>query len=234
MDWVGRRELSVLIAVFVILASLWGFAELADEVGDQETRQFDRTILLSMRSEADMSEPIGPGWVQEMGRDFTAMGGIGVLTLTTLAVIGFLLLEGQRRMAAVVLVATAGALIASTLLKQSIDRPRPDLVPHGSITYTASFPSGHSMHAASTYLTLGALLARIQHRRRAKAFIIMVAVFLTLLVGISRVYLGVHWPTDVLAGWAAGSGWALMCWLLARWLQRTRALPEEPELDSED
>jgi undecaprenyl-diphosphatase len=112
-------------------------------------------------------------------------------------------------------------------LKYSIDRDRPALVPHGSVVYTASFPSGHSMLAASTYLTMGALLARVQRRRRIKAYILMVAITATLLVGISRVYLGVHWPTDVIAGWTAGTGWALLCWLLARWLQAHGAVENE-------
>src|SRR5690606_16756183 len=136
-----------------------------------------------------------------------------------LAVLGYLLLDGKRRIAIVVLIATLGALGVSHILKETFDRDRPDLVPHGMMVYTASFPSAHSMLSASTYLTLGALLARIQRRKRIKAYILLVAISATLLVGISRIYLGVHWPTDVLAGWAAGSAWALMCWLLAHWLQ---------------
>ncbi|RYZ98946.1 MAG: phosphatase PAP2 family protein, partial [Moraxellaceae bacterium] len=176
------------------------------------------------RNPADLSDPIGPRWVEEIGRDFTALGGNAVLTLLTLATVGFLIFEGKRRIAVVVLVATMGALSVSTALKYSFDRERPDLVPHGSVVYTASFPSGHSMLAASTYLTLGALLARVQQRRRMKVYILLVAITLTVLVGISRVYLGVHWPTDVMAGWIAGAGWALMCWLLARWLQQKGAV----------
>ncbi len=117
----------------------------------------------------------------------------------------------------------------STLLKQLFSRPRPDLVPHESFVYTASFPSGHSMMAAVTYLTLGALLARVQPRRQVKAYLLVLAALVTLLVGISRVYLGVHWPTDVLAGWAAGAIWALLSWLVARWLQRRGQV--EPDAD---
>lgn len=220
LQWIGARELSVLVVLFALLASLWGFVELADEVLEGGTGKFDRTILLAMRDSTDRSDPIGPGWVEEMGRDFTALGGVAVLSLVTLGIVGYLLLDGKRRVALVVLVATAGAFAASSLLKQVFDRPRPDLVPHMAIVYTTSFPSGHSMLAASTYLTLGALLARVQRRRRIKAYLLLVAVLITLLVGVSRVYLGVHWPTDVLAGWTAGAGWALGCWLLARWLQR--------------
>ncbi len=231
LQWLGGRELSLLVVLFALLTSLWGFVELAEEVVEGDTGNFDRSVLLAMREAGDPGNPIGPGWVEETGRDFTALGGIPVLSLVTLGVVGYLLLDAKRRVALVVVVATVGALGASTLLKQAFDRPRPDLVQHETRVYTASFPSGHSMLAASTYLTLGALLARVQRRRRIKAYILLLAVLITLLVGLSRVYLGVHWPTDVLAGWAAGSGWALACWLLARWLQRHGQVETQEESD---
>ena len=227
LRWMGSRELPVLMVIFALMASLLIFVELADDVMEGDTGEFDRVILLSMRNSQDLSDPIGPRWVEEIGRDFTALGGNAVLTLLTLAVMGFLILEGKRRMAVVLIVATLGALSLSTALKHYIDRDRPDLVPHGAVVYTASFPSGHSMLAASTYLTLAALLVRTQKNRRIKAYILLVAVMTTILVGISRVYLGVHWPTDVIAGWTAGAGWALLCWLLARWLQLHGAVENE-------
>ncbi len=207
------------MVVFALMGSLWTFVELAEDVMEGDTNDIDRIILLSMRNANDLSDPIGPRWVEEIGRDLTALGGNAVLTLLTLAVMGFLILEGKRRIALVLVVATLGALSLSSVLKYAIDRDRPNLVPHGSVVYTASFPSGHSMLAASTYLTMAALLVRVHRNRRIKAYILLVAIVTTLLVGISRVYLGVHWPTDVLAGWTAGAGWALLCWLFARWLQ---------------
>ena len=103
---------------------------------------------------------------------------------------------------AVLLVAVGGGVLLSTLLKIGFDRPRPDLVPHGAVVY-ASFPSGHAMLSAVVYLTLGALLARVQPRRLLKLYLLGLAILLTVAVGISRVYLGVHWPTDVVAGWAS-------------------------------
>ncbi|HSC66415.1 MAG TPA: phosphatase PAP2 family protein [Cellvibrio sp.] len=224
MLWIGKRELSVLIALFSIMGSLWVFASLTELALEDHPHELDRALLLSMRNPADLSDPLGPGWVEEIGRDFTALGGNAVLILLTIAVIGYLLLDRKPRVVIVVLIATLGALGVSSLLKHTIDRDRPDLVPHGSIVYTASFPSGHSMLAASTYLTLGALLAQLQRRRIIKTYILLVCITITLLVGISRVYLGVHWPTDVLAGWTAGAGWALGCWLLARWLQLHRKI----------
>ncbi|MGB3612030.1 MAG: phosphatase PAP2 family protein [Cellvibrio sp.] len=227
LHWLGSHELPVLLALCIILASLWGFAELAEAVLEGETHEFDQALLLSMRNPADLSDPIGPGWAEEVGRDITALGGNAVLTLLTLAVVGYLLLDGKLKVALVLIVATLGALGVSTLLKNTIDRERPDLVPHHTKVYTASFPSGHSMLSASTFLTMGALLARVQKRKRMKAYILLVAIAATLLVGLSRIYLGVHWPTDVLAGWTAGSAWAVGCWLLARWLQQHHGMEDD-------
>jgi undecaprenyl-diphosphatase len=213
-------ELLPLIALVVIAGGIWIFAELADEVREGETRRIDTRILLALRNPADRSDPLGPPWVEETERDFTALGGVAVMSLLTLGVCGFLLIDGKDRAAVLVLIAVGGGLLWSSVLKHGFERPRPELVPHGSYVYTSSFPSGHSTMAAATYLTLGALLARVQRRRRLKAFLLGFAILITLLVGVSRVYLGVHWPTDVLAGWTLGGIWALICWLLARWLQR--------------
>jgi undecaprenyl-diphosphatase len=213
-------EASALAAIGLLGASLWLFLSIAGAVVEGETTAWDRRLLLVLRNAVDPAIPWGPPWVQEMARDFTALGGVAVLTLMTLAVIGYLLLAGKRNAAIAVLVAVAGGLILSSLLKLGFHRARPDLVPHGSVVYTASFPSGHSMMAAITYLTLGALLARVEGTIWIKIYLLTVAVFLTVLVGVSRVYLGVHWPTDVAAGWAVGAAWALLCSLIMRRLQR--------------
>lgn len=211
----GGRELWILLVVFTLTGLVWGFAELADEVMEGDTGQFDREVMLLMRHSEDIRDPLGPQWVEEMGRDITALGGNVVLSLFVLAVVGYLLLVARKRMVIIVLLAALGSLGINTLLKSGFDRSRPDLVPHSTAVYTASFPSGHAMVAASIYLTLAALLAQLERRRRVKAYIMLVAISITGLVGVSRVYLGVHWPTDVLAGWTAGAGWALLCWLLA-------------------
>jgi undecaprenyl-diphosphatase len=213
-------EASALAGIGLVGASLWLFISIAGEVVEGETTAWDRRLLLALRSAADPAMPWGPPWVQEMARDITALGGVAVLTLMTLAVIGYLLLSGKRHAAVAVFTAVAGGLILSTLLKLGFSRPRPDLVPHGAVVYTASFPSGHSMMAAVTYLTLGALLARVEASIAMKIYLVTVAVVLTVLVGVSRVYLGVHWPTDVAAGWAVGAAWALLCSLVMRRLQR--------------
>ncbi len=218
--WVGKHELSTLVSVAGIAAGLWFFAELADEVMEQDTESFDTAVLLGLRDRSNPQDPLGSRWFEEIMRDFTALGGIGVLTLVASASIGFLLLQKQTGAALFVACSVSGGVITSMSLKSLFARPRPDLVPHGSIVYSASFPSGHSMMAAATFLTLGGLLARVQPSVRMKAYILMLAMILTFLVGVSRVYLGVHWPTDVLAGWTLGAVWAVFCWLIARWLQR--------------
>ena len=168
----------------------------------------------------DPAEPLGPPWLAEMARDITALGGVAVLTLLTLLVASFLALRRLWHAVWLLLAAVGSGVLMSTVLKVVFERPRPDLVPHGSYVSTASFPSGHSMMAAVVYLTLGALLARVEPDRRVKVLVLTAAVVLALLVGVSRVYLGVHWPTDVLAGWTVGGGWAVLFWLVARALQR--------------
>lgn len=212
-------EASGLATIGLLGAALWLFISIAGEVLEGETGAWDRRVLLALRSAADPALPWGPAWVQEMARDLTALGGVAVLTLITLAAVGYLLLARKRHAAVAVFAAVAGGLLLSTLLKLGFARPRPDLVPHASVVYTASFPSGHSMMAAVTYLTLGALLARVEGSIRIKIYLLSVALVLTVLVGASRVYLGVHWPTDVAAGWAVGAAWALLCSLVMRRLQ---------------
>lgn len=231
--WLGSHELSVLLCLVVLSGGTWGFIELADTVMEGETRNLDEMLLLALRAPADITDPIGPGWIEEMGRDFTALGGVGVLVFMTLLTLGYLLLSRYFRAALFTLVSVSGGWLISTVLKMVFERPRPDLVPHGSIVYTASFPSGHSMMAAVTYLTLAALLIRTQPSRRLKAYLLLAAMLVTVLVGLSRVYLGVHWPTDVLAGWTAGAAWASMCWLVAQWMQRRGAV-ETPRGEADD
>jgi undecaprenyl-diphosphatase len=215
-----HAEILPLLLLVLVAGGVWAFAALADEIREGETRQLDERILLAFRNPADHADPLGPPWVEETERDFTALGGVAVMSLLTCGVAGFLLLDRKRGAALLVLVAVGGGLALSAGFKRGVERPRPDLVPHGSYVYTSSFPSGHSTMAAATYLTLGALLARVQARRRVKVFLLGFAILITVLVGVSRVYLAVHWPTDVLAGWTLGGIWALICWQVARQLQQ--------------
>jgi undecaprenyl-diphosphatase len=217
---VADIERNVLVVVILGAAALFAFAKIANEVGQGETRAIDEWLLLSLRTPGNPAVPIGPKRVQELMRDITALGSTGVLTIMVLSVVGFLAMTRKGHAAVLVLVSVVGGTLLSQTMKFAFARPRPDLVPHGAEVYTASFPSGHSMMAAVVYLTLGALLARTQPDRGVKAYIMTIAVTLAAMVGISRVYLGVHWPTDVLAGWSLGGVWALLCWLVMVWLQR--------------
>jgi undecaprenyl-diphosphatase len=215
-----RLEVDTLALLVVASVGAWGFVNIADEVREGSTRTIDERLLLAMRSPSDVSDPIGGQWFEEIARDFTALGGTTILVLIVLAAATYLLLLKKSHAAVFIVVAVGGGQLLSTLFKMGFDRPRPNLVPHGAWVYTASFPSGHAMVSAVTYLTLGALLARLHKPRALKAFFLGMAVLLTILVGLSRVYLGVHWPTDVAAGWAAGSVWASVCWLVALAFQR--------------
>ena len=208
LTWLGAHEKTVLVALACIVAGVWGFALLADEVLEGGTQAFDQRLLLAFRH-SDTLTPIGALSIQEAARDITALGSVAVLTLVTAIVAGFLALDGKKHMALFVLGSILSGVAAGTILKDVFHRPRPDLVPISVYVSGASFPSGHSMMSAVTYLTLGALLARSQERKRVKAYFLLVAMFLTFAIGITRVYLGVHWPTDVLAGWTAGAVWAL-------------------------
>ncbi|MGD9507150.1 MAG: phosphatase PAP2 family protein [Geminicoccaceae bacterium] len=227
-------ERRVLVSLLVIAGGLWLFLGLADEIREGEQFGLDRAILLLFREAGDPAEPIGPEWLESAVRDVTALGGTTLIAMVTLVTAGYLLLSGKRHAALLLLASILGAVLLSFALKAGIERPRPELFPHGVEVYTASFPSGHATGAAATYLTLGALLARFQRARRLKIYFMSVAVLLTLMIGVSRLYLGVHWPTDVLAGWTLGSCWALLCWTVARQLQRTGAVePSEPDPGAE-
>lgn len=219
LNRLGEIDLVVLIASFVAVAALWGFIVLADEVVEGDTYTFDRWLLVALRNPADLSDPLGPVWLEEAFRDLTALGSATVLGLVTLMVAGFLLLTRAYNTMALVIVATLGGLLLSVGLKEVFDRPRPDVVPHLSIVRSSSFPSGHSMLSAIVYLTLGTLLDRLIRPVAPRLYILAMAALLTFLVGISRIYLGVHYPTDVIAGWSVGLAWAVLCWLSARWLQ---------------
>jgi undecaprenyl-diphosphatase len=203
-----------LVPILLAAACAWSFIEIADEVVEGETRAIDEGIILALRT-SDPHDPIGPAWFEEAVRDLTALGSTLVLSMAVVTVVGFLLLMRHWRAALFTFAASVGGQLASHLLKEFFGRPRPDLIPHEVAVFTHSFPSGHAMMSAVVYLTLAALAARLMDHRRLKLYAMSVAVAFTVLIGVSRVYLGVHWPSDVLAGWMIGAGWALACWLVA-------------------
>jgi undecaprenyl-diphosphatase len=222
-----RRELVWLFAGLGLCLLLFGFVSLAGEVTDGDTQAFDTKILRALRDPADPSRPIGPVWIEAPLLDLTALGGSTVLGLVVIGVVGFLVLQTRYRTAIVVAIAWLSGELLDTALKHVFNRPRPSIVPHLRAVYTTSFPSGHAMESAIVYLTLAAILMRASQSRVTKIYILGIAVLLTTLVGISRVYLGVHYPTDVLGGWIVGFMWASICWLAARRFEGTAHIQAE-------
>lgn len=222
-----RLESRALILWIAVAGAIWAFLSIGGEMSEGETLAWDRKLLLALRMPGDPHDPIGSRSFQEAMRDVTALGGVTVLTLVTV-VATLVFLFHKRRFHALVMAATVlAAQLCSSQLKTFYGRPRPDLVPHGSYVYSASFPSGHSMLSAAAYLTLAMLISSVETRQTTKILVFLLAVALMFAIGFSRVYLAVHWPSDVLAGWCAGAAWALAGWIVLRRL--TQARPDAPK-----
>jgi undecaprenyl-diphosphatase len=219
-----RIDRRILIGFLAFVLVAVGFLKFAGEVGEGETAGFDRWLLEALRVPGHPELPIGPHWLAQAMTDITALGGYTVLSLLVLLTTGYLVAAGKSRNAGFMLAAIVSGVVLGILLKAIFVRPRPDIVDHLVSVATPSFPSGHAMNSAIIYLTLGALLARAQTRRRVRAYIVAAAVLLTFVVGCSRVFLGVHWPTDVAAGWVVGTAWALLCSMLVGTFQRRGAV----------
>jgi undecaprenyl-diphosphatase len=213
----------------VIFGCAWAFVLIAGEVTEGDTHALDLRILQALRSTDDPESLRGPEWLGETMRDLTSLGGYPVLALMTIGVTGYLFLSGHGLTARFVLTAVAGGWLVSYGLKSFFDRPRPDIVPHLSVVYSSSFPSGHSTMSAVVYMTLGSLLTTIVDATRLKCYFLCAAALLTLLVGLSRLWMGVHYPSDVLAGWCVGLAWAELCWLMhSQMMRRWKAQQTAP------
>jgi undecaprenyl-diphosphatase len=207
------------LSVLAIAGLLFAFGFIAQEVTQGKSLALDRRIILAMRDSADQSAPLGPAWVQEAARDVTSLGSITVLVIITSAVSGYLFLARRHSAAWLMLFAVFGGIALNDLLKLVFTRTRPDVVTPAARVFTTSFPSGHAALSAITYLTIAALLAQSPSSFKMGFYFMTLAAFLTILIGISRIYLGVHYPTDVLAGWCIGIAWALASWVVAAWLE---------------
>ncbi len=215
-------EYSTEIAIILASLALLGFFKLTEEVIEGETLGFDQRVLLWFRNPADLSDPIGPAWLEVVMRDITALGGVLILGLLTIAACGYLWLSQRHKLAIFVAISIPTGSLVNSLLKGFFERPRPNIVPHATDAALSSFPSGHAMMSTVVFLTLGALLSLSTNDNRIKIYILCWSMLLTILVGISRLYLGVHWPTDILAGWLAGAVWALLCLLAGNWILRRK------------
>ena len=216
------------IPALSIASLLVCFALIALEVVKGEPIAFDRWVMRSLRHATDPSLPIGPSWLPDVARDITALGSTVVLGITLLVITGYLFAAGKRHAGWLVLVSVLGGTALNNLLKFAFARPRPELIAPLTPVTSLSFPSGHSAISAVFYLTLGALVAQTHASPTIRIHVLATATLLTVLVGVSRIYLGVHYPTDVLAGWCFGTAWALICWSIMNQLQR-RGDVELPE-----
>lgn len=223
----GWREFVLLLAVAALCGGVLTFAGVTDLVSEGELHEMEIRLMRDLRSAEDPSRPIGPPWLERWSKEITALGSGAVLSLMTLLVVGYLLIERLYASAVLVMVSVGGGTLLTAGLKRFFERDRPDVVPHLTDALFKSYPSGHSMMSSVVYLTLAVLLARTMKRRRVKIYFVSAALFLSFLVGLSRVYLGVHYPTDVIAGWAGGTAWAMLCWLAAYFLEERGKI--EPE-----
>jgi undecaprenyl-diphosphatase len=223
---IGGAKLGLIAVIIVSAALTLTFGFVAEEVMEGDTHKLDMAVLMAFRTAADPAELVGPAWFEEMVRDVTALGSYAFIIIVVLSALGYLLIVRQYAFSVLMVAAVAGGMLLSNALKHGFDRPRPDLE-HAAQVFSPSFPSGHATLSAVTFLTLGGLLTRANLDWRVKAYFLAVAIVLTILVGLSRVYLGVHFPSDVLAGWCLGTAWALLCWAAAFWLQ-SRGQVEPP------
>jgi len=222
----GWREFVLILAAAVFCTSLLAFVWISGQVRGGGLSMED-DWMRSLRTAADPSRPIGPQWLVHGSLDITALGSTVVLTGVTILVIVYLCLERWFASALFVAMAIGGGTLISVALKGFFGRPRPAVVPHLAEVSSMSYPSGHSMLSSVVYLTLAVLLARAMKRREIKVYLVSVALFLTFIIGLSRVYLGVHYPTDVMGGWTAGTCWAVFCWLAAYRLEKRGAVEKE-------
>jgi len=222
----GRRlaqaELAAVAALLVVVAGVIVFIAIADDITGREAA-LDQAVLAAMRIGGDPTATLGPDWLHRAAVELTGFGDTWTLIAVAAMVIGFLLIQRKAGQALLVALALGGGSLLSETLKALFARDRPPLAYRVVEVASESFPSGHAMLSAVTYLTLGVLLARVLPRRRLKAYVVGVAVLIALVVGLTRVYLGVHWLTDVVAGWCLGAAWAMACWLAAYAIERLRS-----------
>ena len=209
----AKAEPLALAAFAVLAGAVSGFAHIADEMSEAETRPFDEAILHFFHPYADPTQALGPHWLDFAALDLTSLGSTPVLLLIALIVAGFLALHRRWTEMAALAFALIGAIVLSETLKDVFERDRPPAIYRSFAVLNSSFPSGHALLSAVLYPTLAAMLAGALEGRALRLYVLAVGGVLALIVGATRVYLAAHWASDVLAGWCAGAAWATLCWL---------------------
>ena len=204
------RDFRLAVGVFlfggavVAIAGIFAFVWVATTVERGATQPADDAIMRWMGTHRIP-------WLEQAFGQITLLG-TGIVVLMVVGVAGlFLWLTRHKYSAALLLVATGGGIVLNNILKLAFDRPRPQIFPWAAVALSSSFPSGHAMSSTIVYLTVAYLAARLQRRRRARWLTMLVATVIVLLVCVSRVYLGVHYPSDVGAGIVIGLAWAALC-----------------------
>ncbi len=225
-----RTEVVLVAAMAVIATAVLAFVGIADEMSEGDAHAFDMAVLQALHPDAaNPADPIGPKWLDHAAVDLTAIGSVSVLAALAIAIAGFLLLARKRLEALIIAIAFLGGLAISQGLKSTFARERPPEIYRAAEIINTSFPSGHALLSAVVFLTLGAMLSRAAKTRAIRIYVMATAILLALLVGITRVYLGVHWASDVLAGWSAGAAWATACWVFERWARDRLGTGQPPE-----
>lgn len=228
----ARTELAAVAALLVAAIGVITFIDVADDMREADGQAFDQHVLTLLRPYADdPSRPWGPWWLKEAAGDITSLGGISVLGLFAVIVIVFLLMQRKWLSALLLPLGLAGGVLLSEGLKAVFERQRPPASMQAVETINASFPSGHALLSTVFYLTVAVMLTRAFQRRREKVFVLGVGIVMALLIGLTRIYLGAHWASDVFAGWAVGAAWAMVLWLFIYAIERSQQRRHAPLQD---
>ncbi len=211
----NNAALTPRLAVFILIGASLLFVLIAAAVSTEVFAQLDNDVLIFLRNAENLAQPRGPAWLEHFTQELTALGGWPLLTMLSVTLTVFFVLRGQWDFAIILPAVALGEMVMVSQMKLAFARLRPDAVPHLVEATSNSFPSGHAASAAAIYLTLGLMLANISTSKSMRLYAFITPVTLAVMIGLSRIYLGVHYPSDVFAGWCVGAAWASLIWIAA-------------------